>query len=373
VVNEILKNVAQVFEKIFASASPAPGSSQGNSNGNNANVNAATEPVVTSTNADGTKNTMTAAVKSLPEAAAEKITGFAPGAGLRIEVIGSRIAGQFVVDGTSAADPIAVAAAIQESTQRTATDFARIDSVKRVIPPSAQNIYSVKIDDNHREVFEASGLATPITLASLNVANATKWISVEAQADTYLPGSRVYLTVTTQPIVFAEAVVDKYGHADLEGALPIDLLEAGGHSLRIVGVRSLEGVSTGADGSVQLTDSAMAEIQKFDDGTQATVLISGQAPDGGSHTAVREIPLERNIAWWTVWLALIVGLLSLLVRFVRPPVTARRKLIAWVAALVAGVPAAVFGWLQAAYELWIGVAIALVAAAISLLFKRRKR
>ncbi|MEY4993310.1 MAG: hypothetical protein RIS82_432, partial [Actinomycetota bacterium] len=40
---------------------------------------------------------------------------------------------------------------------------------------------------------------------------------------------------------------------------------------------------------------------------------------------------------------------------------------------VAGVPAAVFGWLQAAYELWIGVAIALVAAAISLLFKRRKR
>ncbi|WP_138274899.1 beta strand repeat-containing protein [Rhodoluna limnophila] len=371
VVNEVLKNVAQVFEKFFgtASAAPEPGN---NSNNGNANANAAAQTAVVSTNADGTNNTMNAAVKSVREVAAEKITGFAPGAGLRIEVIGSRIAGQFVVDGTSAADPIAVAAAIEESTQRTATSFARIDSVKRVIPPTAEGIYSVKIDENHREIFKASGLETPVTLASLDVDKATKWVNVEAQADTYLPGSRVYLTVTTQPIVFGEAVVDKYGHADLTGALPIDLLEFGGHSIRIVGVRSLEGVSTNADGSIQLTDTAMAEIQKFDDGTQATVLISGQATDGGSHTAVREIPLDREIAWWTVWLALIVGLLALAVRFIRPPVSARRKLISWVAALAAGVPAAIFGWLQAAYELWIGVGIAVIAAAINLFFKRSK-
>ncbi|WP_138315119.1 beta strand repeat-containing protein [Rhodoluna limnophila] len=370
VVNEVLKNVAQVFEKFFGTASATP--EPGNSNNGNANTNSAAQTAVVSTNADGTNNTMNAAVKSVREVAAEKITGFAPGAGLRIEVIGSRIAGQFVVDGTSASDPIAVAAAIEESTQRTATTFARIDSVKRVIPPAAEEIYSVKIDENHREVFKASGLETPVTLASLDVDSATKWVNVEAQADTYLPGSRVYLTVTTQPIVFGEAVVDKYGHADLTGALPIDLLEFGGHSIRIVGVRSLEGVSTSADGSIQLTDSAMAEIQKFDDGTQATVLISGQATDGGSHTAVREIPLDREIAWWTVWLALIVGLLALAVRFIRPPVTARRKLISWVAALAAGVPAAIFGWLQAAYELWIGVGIAVIAAAINLFFKRSK-
>ncbi len=71
-------------------------------------------------------------------------------------------------------------------------------------------------------------------------------------------------------------------------------------------------------------------------------------------------------------MALIVGLLALAIRFVRPPVSARRKLISWVAALVAGVPAAIFGWLQAAYELWIGVGIAVIAAAINLLFKRKR-
>jgi YDG domain len=368
VVNEVLKNVAEIFEKIFTGASATPESSNNSNNGKSSTV----EKTVTTTNADGTKSTVSAAVKTINEVAAEKITGFAPGAGLRIEVIGSRIAGQFVVDGTSAADPIAVAAAIEESTQRTATSFARIDSVKRVIPPTAEGIYSVKIDDNHREIFKASGLEAPITLASLDVEKSTKWVSVEAQADTYLPGSRVYLTVTTQPIVFGEAVVDKYGHADLSGVLPIDLLEFGGHSIRIVGVRSLEGVSTAADGSIKLTDSAMAEIQKFDDGTQATVLITGKATEGGSHTAVREIPLDREIAWWTVWLALIIGLLALAIRFVRPPVSARRKLISWVAALVAGVPAAIFGWLQAAYELWIGVGIAVIAAAINLFFKRKR-
>ena len=178
-VNEVLKNVAEIFEKIFTGASATPEPDNNSNNGNSNNANAASQTAVVSTNADGTNNTMNAAVKSVREVAAEKITGFAPGAGLRIEVIGSRIAGQFVVDGSSAADPIAVAAAIEESTQRTATDFARIDSVKRVIPPTAEGIYSVKIDDNHREIFKASGLEAPITLASLDVEKSTKWVSVE--------------------------------------------------------------------------------------------------------------------------------------------------------------------------------------------------
>jgi hypothetical protein len=300
----------------------------------------------------------------------EKITGFAKSAGVRIEVIGSRIAGQFVVAPGDAADVVAVAKAIEESTARTATAFASIKDVTRVTQPAKTEIYDSAITKTQEQIFAASGLEKPVTLSSLNVTTATKWIQVTAQATTYLPGTMVYLTVTTKPIIFGEAVVDKFGRAKLVGSLPIDILEQGGHSLRIVGIRSLDGIGTDSNGEIVLSQSAMDEIQLFDDGTQATVIFSGKASTGGNQTVVREIPLDREIAWWTVWLALIAGLITLVIRVIRPPVMPRRRVITAAVAVAAGVPAAVLGWTQIAYELWIGVGIALVFGLFNLFWKR---
>lgn len=319
--------------------------------------------------ASGT-DTVTAASKTIAEASVEKITGFAKSAGVRIEVIGSRIAGQFVVAPGDSADVVAVAKAIEESTARTATAFASIKDVTRVTQPAKTEIYDSAITKTQEQIFAASGLEKPVTLSSLNVTTATKWIQVTAQANTYLPGTMVYLTVTTKPIIFGEAVVDKFGRAKLVGSLPIDILEQGGHSLRIVGIRSLDGIGTDENGEIVLSQSAMDEIQLFDDGTQATVIFSGKASTGGNQTVVREIPLDREIAWWTVWLALIAGLITLVIRVIRPPVMPRRRLITAVVALASGVPAAVLGWTQIAYELWIGVGIALVFGLFNLLWKR---
>jgi hypothetical protein len=315
-------------------------------------------------------NSVQAATKSIPEAAVEKIPGFTKGAGVRIEVIGSRITGQFVVAPGNALDVVAVAQAIEESTARTATSFASIKQVTRVTQPAKTEIYDSAITKTQEQIFAASGLAKPVTLSSLNVTTATKWIQVSADASTYLPGTMVYLTVTTQPIIFGDAVVDKFGKAKLVGKLPIDILEQGGHSLRIVGIRSLDGISTDSNGEIVLSEATMDEIQLFDDGTKATVIMSGSATSGGSQTVVREIPLDRNVAWWTVWLALIAGLIALVIRLVRPPVLARRRIATGVVALAAGVPAAVLGWTQIAYELWIGVGIALVFGMFNLLWKR---
>lgn len=318
-------------------------------------------------------NTLAKAVKPIAEVAAEKISGFAPSAGLRIEVIGSRIAGQFVLTPGEAGDPIAIAKAIEESTSRNKTEFASISEVTRILPPMADEVYSIPINQSQIDIFTASGLAKPKSLASMNFSNKTKWIMVKANATTYMPGTTIYLTVTTQPIIFAQAVVDKFGKANITGSLPIDLLENGGHSLRVVGVRSLSGVSTDKNGEIQLSDSAISEIRQFDAGTQATVLLSGQSADGGQHTAMREIPLERPVAWWTVWLALILGLLTLIVRLVRRPVGATRRLVTTIVAFVAGLPAAVLGWINITYEIWIGVAIALAFGLFNLLWKRGKK
>lgn len=327
---------------------------------------------VVSTNSNGSTNTLATATKPIAEVAQEKISGFAPAAGLRIEVIGSRIAGQFVLAPGDAGDPIAVAAAIEESTARNRTPFASIEDVVRTLPPLATEVYSTKIETPQIDLFAASGLAKPQSLGSLNFGAKTKWIQVDAKAATYVPGSVVYLTVTTQPIIFAEAVVDKFGKANITGKLPIDLLESGGHSLRIVGIRSLAGVSTDANGEIKLTDEAVNEIQKFDDGTQATVILSGASADGGIHSAIREIPLDREVPWWTVWFALISGLITLIVRLWKPPVAARRRIITAAVALASGAPAAVLGWIQITYEVWIGVAIAAAFAAFNLLFKKGK-
>ena len=318
-------------------------------------------------------NTLAKAVKPIAEVAAEKISGFAPAASLRIEVIGSRIAGQFVLSPGDVGDPIAIAKAIEESTSRNKTDFASIDQVRRILPPESVEVYKNTVDQSKIDLFAASGLAKPKSLGSLGFASKTKWIEVDATASTYVPGTTVYLAVTTQPIIFAEAIVDKFGKASISGKLPIDLLENGGHSLRIVGVRSLSGVSTDNNGEIQLADSAISEIRKFDAGTQATVILSGQSPEGGFHTAMREIPLERPVAWWTVWFALIVGLISLVIRLVKPPVGPSRRVITVILALLAGVPAAVLGWINITYEIWIGVAIGIVFSAFNLLWKRGKK
>lgn len=318
-------------------------------------------------------NTLAKAVKPIAEVAAEKISGFAPAAGLRIEVIGSRIAGQFVLTPGEAGDPIAIAKAIEESTARNKTEFTSITEVTRILPPVADEVYSVRVDQSQIDMFAASGLAKPKSLASMNFSNKTKWIKVKANANTYVPGTIIYLTVTTQPIIFAQAVVDKFGKANITGSLPIDLLENGGHSLRVVGVRSLSGVSTDKNGEIQLSDSAIGEIRQFDAGTKATVLLSGQSADGGLHTAMREIPLERPVAWWTVWLALILGLVTLIVRLVRRPVGTTRRLVTAIVAFAAGLPAAVLGWLNITYEIWIGVAIALAFGLFNLLWKRGKK
>jgi hypothetical protein len=314
------------------------------------------------------------ATKSLSSAASEVIGGFAPGESLTVQVTGSRISGQFVVSPGNVGDVVGIAKALEESTQRTQSDFAKVTAVSPVEgTPQVTDLYATPVTPAVQKVFAASGLKNPRLVSDVYSSKSTNWLSVESEVASYVPGSKVYLVVTTQPIILGAATVDKNGEAVIDGLLPLDALEQGGHNIRLVGTRQIDGVTADANGKIKLSNKAMNAIKAFDEGTKATVEMVGTAKDGNTKAVAREIPLDKVVAWWTVWLAIGVALLALALRFLRKPVRFRRRVIAGVLAIAAGIPALAFGWFTASYELWIGTLIAFGTGVFVLVWGRRKR
>ena len=289
--------------------------------------------------------------RTIRQLAIQPIPGFSSGTGTRIEVIGAKTTGQFIVARGSVADPVAVAAALEESVKRTATNFAQITSASQVIKPSPAEIIGGVPNKYAVEVFSASQLAEPKTVGQLNFENSTKWVKVSAKVDTYKPGSVVYLAVTTDPIIFGAALVDKYGKADFSGLLPIDLLSAGGHNIRIVGIRDLEGVSTDEQGKIHLAEETLIEIERFDPGTKATVKVMGANTSGGLHAAIREVPLMKYEPWWTVWLAIWTAMLALLARRMGKVLSKKEKSVVYGLVTIGSLPALYLGWISATYSI----------------------
>ncbi|MFM8508162.1 MAG: hypothetical protein ACKOBR_10830, partial [Actinomycetota bacterium] len=192
-------------------------------------------------------------------------------------------------------------------------------------------------------------LPQPTRLTDLSIPKSKKWLRVSGQADGYVPGSVVYLAVTSAPIVFAEAIVDRSGTAQLVGSFPVDLLPAGGHRLRIVGIRQIAGVTLDQEGEIRLAASTIAEIARFDIQSSATVRISGPNKWGGYHTTVRVVPLREPLPWWTLWLAGWTALLALLARLSRKLVSRRDRVIGTVLMIISALPSQYWGWVKIAY------------------------
>lgn len=318
------------------------------------------------------KNTGVQETRSLAHLSQENLKGFKPNAGVSIEVIGAKTGGQFVV-APGNVDDLAIVAALKESIPRNESAFSKIDSVTVLKNAKYSDTFKESIGKIENEIFLASGLPEPKSIYGMFIGQDSKWIQVKASVKTYLPGTKVFLAVTTTPIIFGSAEVDKYGHATIVGQLPLNAVEDGAHSLRVVGIRSLDGVTASASGEIKISSEAMDEIKKFDAGTMATVTALGKGFNGGYNTMIREVPLERPVQWWPVWLALILGLLTLVYRYYywRKAGKNQRKMIATVVAGVAGIPAAIVGWVDITYEIWIGVAIAAGFVLLNLIWRNK--
>lgn len=304
--------------------------------------------------------------RSASELANEVLGGFAPGTGAVVQVTGARTTAQFVVDPTTLGDPLGLVTALDESSLRLTADFAVLRSADITDRPADDVLLGGQVSYDARAVFEAAGLARPVLVDALGVGNAARWVIVEADAKGYLPGSVVYLVVTTQPVIVAATVVDRDGDAELVGAIPADLFPAGAHDLRLVGTRVLTGATANDAGEIRLSEQAMDDIQRFDAGTWATVEVTGTAANGGTATAVRVVLLGLEAPWWTVIALGALGLLLLGLLLWRRPELARWRVLAAVL-LTAGIALpAIGGWLSRSYDVvTVGVIIGLLGAVLA--------
>lgn len=307
---------------------------------------------------------MDAARRTLFELASEKLNGFAPGSGLITQVTGSRSIGQFVAASGSLTDPIAIGLAIDESNQRLGTEFASIRQVSAIDAPFSDAVLNAAITDDAFEVFAASGLASPVSVGGLPLASSTNWLEATVNVAGYVPGTVVYLAVTTDPIIFGAALVDSMGNASVTGTLPVDLLDTGGHTIRLVGTRLLDGATADGEGSIVISDAAMNEIQRFDQGTMATVEIIGASSEGGTHYLVREVLLNGEGPWWTVWLLAIVAALLLAWQLLSRSSSRGRSTVATASVVVLTALPLAAGWLTGYYDIMVVGAVIGIAGAI---------
>lgn len=173
------------------------------------------------------------------------------------------------------------------------------------------------------------------------------------------------LTLTSEPLVLGSGLVDKYRNVEISGSIPVQYLDAGEHRVRLVGIRSLGGVSVDDNGEVQISQETMDEIQRFDLGTQATVRMAGSTPEGDTLNAIRVIPLEPVAPWWTLWFILVGFIVSVWLRR-RGKLDEKWKFVSGLGLnLIAAAPAVILGWISTVTLVtWIGLALGLVALAI---------
>jgi hypothetical protein len=251
-----------------------------------------------------TRPTVVVPMRTPGEKRTEVLQGFAPGSTTEIEVVGVRTGARFVLGPQAVTDSERVAEAMASSVAASSTDFFEVRSVGAVSEPTPPATWDESERNAVLSLFESSGLPAPKSLNDFDVSSFTQWVKIESEAKTYVPGSTVYWAVTSEPIVIGQARVNASGDAELVGTIPAELLGAGEHRIRLIGIRLLDGVSVDEDGNVQVTDDVMTEILRFDQGTQVTVAVLGQNPDGEQHTSLRIVALPDDVAaaWWPLWI-----------------------------------------------------------------------
>ena len=306
--------------------------------------------------------TLESANRSISELANEVLEGFAPGSSTYIEIMGARTGARFVVTEAEVVDSFTLVRAIQESIEAQRADFFSIESAQVANGPVSPKPWTNDDRAAADFMFASSGLAAPTLLSDLPIGQYTNWVLVETRAQTFVPGSTVYLTLTSEPVVLAEGVVDLNGEIQLSGTVPAELLTAGEHRVRLVGTRALEGASVDGEGEIQVSDALLQEIQRFDLGTQSTIAFFGSSATGETHAAMRVIPLVPIAPWWAL---IFIGLGLLLFGSLRRWGPIRKNFAHTVAAVMVflmATPAVILGWISTVTTVvWWALALGLVA------------
>jgi hypothetical protein len=302
----------------------------------------------------------------------ESLTGFAPGSSTAVRVSGSRTIAMFVLPRVSdGLDTASIVVSLNDSATRQALGYARITSTDATTSRPADGGVPI-IDAADAARFAAEELSGAAPLDADSVPNSDAWLVVEVDVEQYVPGSRVYLVVTSEPLVIDSVVVSMNGSASLRGAVPLAMLGEGAHRLRVVGSRQLPGILVDEKGAITVPESTLREIETFDNGTTAVVEITGQQQSGANRAIVRYIPLRGDFPWW---LLLAVGLADLGAAVLRRRghlIFAVRRWVALGGIALVAATASWLGWTALWPETVVGSALLVIPGAL-LVMRSRSR
>lgn len=325
-------------------------------------------PVATPTPVPAATDSASSARTSISGLASESLGGFSSGSGVTLRVSGSRTVGLFILPKTvEQVDAAALTASLTDSAQRQSTSYAMVRSIAVVTAlPALPAPITIAPADLKR--FEAMELANAKPIALDQARPGTQWLRVEVDASQYVPGSTVYLVVTSEPVVIGTAVVGRDGTARLVGAAPLELLGEGAHRVRVVGSREISGISADPSGQVQIPDATLREIQTFDQATTAVVEITGAQIVGGTRLVVRYIPLRGDLPWWLLVAVGLGDLVALVARRRRWAAGTVRRTVLLAVLVAVAAAAAWLAWIALWPEISFGCLLLLgLGAAVTLL------
>ncbi len=268
-----------------------------------------------------------------------------------------------------AIDTAALVASLQDSAARQALAYAHIvTAFVATTAPANADVPIIDPADLRRFAEEELDGAEPF--AASDAPAMLNWLVVNVSVERYVPGTRVYLVITSDPLVIASAIVSNDGTARLAGAVPLELLGEGAHRIRVVGSRQLSGIVVDERGQILVPETALREVETFDNGTTAVVEITGVQPSRGVRTIVRYIPLRGEFPWWLL-VALLIGDLGAAVLRKRGHLAfAWRRWLALAGITLAALSASWLGWLALWPEIVPGSALLLVLGALVIMRSR---
>lgn len=292
------------------------------------------------------------AVRTPSQLAQDRLGGFLPNAPITIEVRGAKTAVRFFTDAEVLNQPALLLEQLSLTAQGQAeSETDRFFSISdlTIRDETSQEIDSLpQAEEEIKELFADSGLPAPkyLTRQLSDLLSSQGWLSVRADIRDYKPGSVVYLVANSEPLIVGYATVDDRGQAVLEGDIPVSWFGVGEHRIRAVGIRSFDGIGVDDRGEIVIPEPVIADIQRFDLGTQATLLATGPNPNGGQHLAVRIVPLEPQAPWWTLWIIFGSFVLMFIARLRGVLATRTQALVGAFAVLMGAIPGVVLGWVS---------------------------
>jgi hypothetical protein len=281
-----------------------------------------------------------------------------------VRVSGSRTVSLFVLSATiEPIETVALLASLNDSAARQATRYARVQKAE-IVREAPAFVTAPVIDPADAWRFAAEELPGPEPFEANAAPPTDQWLVVEVQVERYVAGSRVYLVITSEPLVIGSQLVSSDGTARLVGVVPLEALSQGAHRLRVVGSRRLGGITSDENGDVRIEDATMREIETFDWGTTAVVEVTSVLPSGERREIIRYIRLRDVFPWWLLLAVALADLGAAVLRRRGHLYDARRRWLTLGGIGLAAVAAGWLGWIALWPEVVFGCAMLFLAGAL---------